>query len=377
MARQRVLQVALWCLASALSGLGSADVYGGVATPIDCCYLVKPEITWNVYSTGGDKIVGGEITINGEKVETRYDETAQCVVGQLSTPLEPGKYVVVAKALFQRGFSYKVDWAFNVMPQAYVQLPDPNDEQLDAIGMVNQWRGRLGLGPVRVEPRLCAAAQKHTEYNAANNTTGHFQRPQLAGFFGEGPAERLQAFGYCGDSYEAVCYGYRNLAERIQSLIDAPYHRIPFFQPGAPAAGAGSIGDRVTFMFEMGSAKAVSVYPYDGQEGVPMAWCKIERPDPLRVHPQKPGVAGYPITLTYYGKDVRLSEVRASLRSASGEELAVLVNTPDNDTWLRNAVIVFPVKPLRPGERYTANVSAKASDGTEIDRTWSFRASLK
>lgn len=377
MAVKHVLRHTIAGLALALSSLGAADVYGGVATPIDCCYLVRPEISWNVYSTGGDKIVGGEITLNGERIETRYDESAQCVVGQLQSPLLPGRYVVVAKAVFERGFTYKVDWAFNVMPQAYVQLPDPGSEQLDAIGLINQWRGRLGLAPVRVEPRLCAAAQKHTEYNAANNTTGHFQRPQYPGFFGEGPSERLQAFGYCGDAYEAVCFGYRSTADRIQSLIDAPYHRIPFFQPGSPAAGAGSIGERITFLFEMGSAKEVSVYPYNGQERVPMAWCKIERPDPLRVHPQKPGVVGYPLTLTYYGKDVRLSDVRATLRNGAGEELAVLVNTPDNDTWLRNSVIVFPVKPLRPSETYEVTVHAKGSDGLQIDKTWSFRASAK
>lgn len=377
MAVKRVLRQLVAGLTFSLSALGMADVYGGVATPIDCCYLVKPEINWNVYSTGGDKIVGGEITLNGEKVEARYDESSQCVVGQLSGPLQPGKYIVVAKALFERGFSYKVDWAFSVMPAAFSVLPEPGAEQLDAIGQVNQWRGRLGLGPLRVEPRLCAAAQKHTEYNAANKTTGHFERPQLPGFFGEGPAERLQAFGYCGDSYEAVCYGYRSVADRIQSLIDAPYHRIPFFQPGSPEVGAGSVGDRITFMFEMGAAKEVSVYPYKGQEDVPMAWCKIERPDPLRVHPNKPGVAGYPITLTYYGKEVRLSEATASLRNAAGEELPVLVNTPDNDTWLRNAVIVFPAKPLRPSETYTVTVRAKASDGLQIDKTWSFRTSAK
>lgn len=358
------------CLIAAMS---LADVYGGVATPIERTLISQPVVSWNVYSTGGDKIVGGEILLNGQPIETRYDPKTQRVEGQPAEPLTAGKYEVVARALFERGFSVKSTWSFEVVPEAKIGLPEPNAEQLAAIEAVNRLRAKLGLQPARPEPSLCAAAQKHTEYNDLNRTTGHFQRPGMAGFFGEGPGERLQAFGYVGDSYEAVCFGYKNLEARIQSLIDAPYHRLPFFQPGSPNIGAGSIGERITFEFEMGDQKDVSVYPAEGQRDVPIAWAKLERPDPLRIHAKRVGVPGYPITLAYYGKEVRLSEVQAELTSETGEAVSLLVNTPDNDTWLRNATILFPEKPLKAGTEYSVRVRALASDGLRIDKTWRFR----
>jgi hypothetical protein len=230
----------------------------------------------------------------------------------------------------------------------------------------------MGLAPFRGDLRLCAAARGHSEYNARNRTTGHYQTQGKPGFFGEGPAERAEAFGYFGGCYEAVSRGYATLSESIEALIDAPYHRIPFMQPGSLRFGSGFLDERLTLAFELTAGRGTSAYPYDGQEGVPTRWDRLERPNPLRIHKGFQGIAGYPIVLAHFSGDARLTLISAELRAESGEAIPLLANTPENDGWLKNAVILIPASPLGSLTRYQVSVEARSEDGTAISRTWSF-----
>lgn len=358
----------LWALAPR----STADIYGGAVVPVERTFLAKPTLSWSVFSTGSDQIASGQITLNGDPILARYDRATQCVVGTPAQALAPGEYKVVARAVFERGFALTQEWSFEVLGNALTALPAPTDEQRQVVSLINALRERMALPPAEIDASLCMAAQKHTVFNDLNKTTGHYERSHMPGFVGQGPAERTQAFGYRGDTYEAVNFGSRSPEEAIQNLIDAPYHRIPFLQPGELLVGTGLVGERLTVDFQLNGASGVVVYPFDGQRDVPCGWGKLERPNPLRLHPKAIGVVGYPVTLVCYGKDVQLTDVRAELRTESGEQVPAYVNSPENDTWLRNGVILMAEKPLTPATTYVAEFSAKDSDGRGISRTWKF-----
>lgn len=73
----------------------------------------------------------------------------------------------------------------------------------EVIQLVNQLRAANGLAPYRVDRALMAAAQAHSEYQAANRITSH------SGKGGSRPRDRAVAYGYGGG---AAVYVSENIA---------------------------------------------------------------------------------------------------------------------------------------------------------------------
>ena len=374
MTRLRFALLAAFAALAVFASSEKGELFGRSWGPKGKVYTSKPTLTWEVWSTRSSEIVGARASLNGQPISARYDAAQRKVFAPLPASLEPGNYSATVAAVLDDGESISKSWKFEVAETAIGAIPPPNESQKHTLEIVNRLRSALGLAEFRMDDRLNAASFLHSKYHATNNTTGHYETPGKPGFIGEEPGDRHEALGWVGSSWENVEYGSTNEEDGIRSLIDAPYHRIPFLQPGEIKFGSGYTTRRLTAAFSMSSEQATVVYPYDKQQDVPTNWSMNERPNPLRIHPSAKRPVGYPIMLVYFDREQMKLNVRsAKLIDDQGNAVPCFLNTPENDSELTNAVILIPKTALRTSASYMVRVEAAVQGGPEISKTWSFR----
>ncbi|MBI3721680.1 MAG: CAP domain-containing protein, partial [Fimbriimonas ginsengisoli] len=264
------------------------------------------------------------------------------------------------------------EWDFRVPAGALLALPEFTQIDGQILGEVNAIRSDYGLPAFEFDPRLAAAARAHSGYLSANSTTGHFEQPGHPGFVGDSPGARLEAFGYVYDSWECVNFGTLDITESVRSLFDAPYHRIPFLQPGRLMIGGGCVDRRLTLEFEMTKLSGTVVSPHAGERDVPTQWSSWERPNPLRMHPGAK-VVGYPIVFSRFSpRQSRLVVQEAGLWSSDGSQVPLYLNTAANDDRLTFTAFLIPQQALRASTCYTAAVRAHTEDGEDVSGKWRF-----
>ena len=373
MTRLRFALLAAFAALAVFASSEKGELFGRSWGPKGKVYTSKPTLTWEVWSTRSSEIVGAKASLNGRAISARYDAAQRKVFAPLPGSLEPGSYSATLAAVLDDGESISKSWKFEIASGAIAAIPPANESQNRTLDIVNRFRGLLGLPNFRMDDRLNAASLLHSKYHATNNTTGHYESPGKPGFIGEEPGERHEAMGWVGSSWENVEYGSTNEEDGIRSLIDAPYHRIPFLQPGEIKFGSGYTARRLTAAFSMSSEQATVVYPYDRQQDVPTNWNMNERPNPLRMHPSARRPVGYPIMLVYFDKEQLTLSVRsARLIDDRGNEVPCFLNTPENDGELTNALILIPKTALRTDASYTVRVEASVLRGPDVSRTWRF-----
>jgi hypothetical protein len=225
---------------------------------------------------------------------------------------------------------------------------------------------------VQLDNRLNIAAAKHSEYLTANAMMGHFQVPGTQGFFGQTHQDRLATYGWAGGAWEGVTYGSDNIAQGVQQLFDAPYHRLPFLQPGSISFGSGFAGSRMTMEFGGTAQSGTVVSPANGEQGVPTLWKNAESPNPMRLHGGQTQT-GYPIVLARFSDKVRKIKISHASLTANGATVQVFLNTPENDDHLEFAAIMFPQKRLKANTTYTATFRGSDNLGQPIEVSSTFK----
>lgn len=346
--------------------------------PVGVLHVARPTITWKVWPTDSTlRVTRVALSVNGVRQPgAAYSETERAVVYVCDRPLTPGDYRVSCRIQFARTQpTAPKEWTFTVASDAVASLPAPTEEQQDAFALANNYRRMLGLPDFVMDARLCAAAGAHSDYMSRNEQIGHEQQAGHVGFVASRSWERMAAFGYAGGSYENVEYGSPTRSSALRGLFDAPYHRIPFLQPGAPVFGAGFAGKATTVLFGTTEEEAAVCSPCDNQRDVPLLWDGNETPNPLRIHgAEGSGPVGYPITLAYF------SPAKTSLRVLSatlvatqtGRAVPCWTNTPENDDFLKYAVVLIPKSPLQPRTTYQVIVRAQTETGGDASRAWRF-----
>jgi hypothetical protein len=368
---KRLLRASLVCLALVLVGavaIGQQRIRGFMRDfgPRSDLLVSRPEILWEVWPEQGQSLTKVEIKLNGEAIDARYDAQARSIRFHPQTPLAIGEHRVEARAMVNDFLELKKDWTFRVLPEAVATLPEPSSAQLNAVETTNQIRVDMKLPPVRSDLRLHAASAAHAQYLAVNGETGHLQVPGKSGFLARTPKERLALFGYVSMFYEVEGEG------GVQAIFDAPYHRIPFMQPGSPSLGAGVGGSTSTLL--IGSSRSVGIVcsPADGAENVPDSWSGIETPNPLRMHGHT-GTTGYPIVLSAFGEDSKLVVQSADLEDEDGKPVLFYLNTPENDDELKHAALLIPRNAYKRGTKYRYRFQIQKADGTVSTHSGEFR----
>ncbi len=371
-----LLALSVLLLPLAASAAATATYHFHDPSPIGTLHVRQPVITWKVWPGNGLRIARVWLAVNGKAVPVAYSQEQRAVVYRCPKPLPVGSYAVTCRIEFDNSQSVERDWRFTVAGTASGGLlPAPDSQQKAAWEIANALRQRIGLPPLRLDERLCAAATAHAAYLERNPWGGHEQRRGDPGFVGEHPAERTAAFGYPGACFENVAQGNPSLSSSLQTLFDAPYHRIAFLQPGSPEFGAGAVGRTVTLTFGQTEGEKIVRSPGDGQDDVPTVWQGGELPDPLRIHGASGtgGSVGYPILLARFtARSSRIKLATATLTTDDGAIVPVYVNTPDNDDMLTNAVVLIPRRPLRPHTTYRVSVNLRAGNGAYTAHRWQF-----
>jgi uncharacterized protein YkwD len=361
----------LGVLLSVPASLFASEAHSRAFGPQSVVRVARPTLRWEVWPGTGSRVTDAMMTINGEQVEPRYDAAGKVLEYTPVRPLEPGSYKVACKVVVDNFMPVTKDWNFKIAAGA-ASLPQPSLEQVQEIDGINAIREHIGLPDMQLDPRLCAAAAAHTHYLALNGLTGHYQNPNDPGFVGATPADRLDAFGFSQSSWEGVDYGSDNFGQSLTRLFDAPYHRLPFIQPGQTIVGAGYSPAHMTIEFGMTDATATVESPAPNQQGVPLSWQGVERPDPLPIAGLH-GVVGYPIVFSHFSPTSEKIVVEsASLQTALGASVPFGLNTPANDPNLDFAAFVIPKRALEPNTGYIVSVRAHTASGKDISDTWRF-----
>ncbi|KXG75640.1 CAP and S-layer homology domain-containing protein [Thermotalea metallivorans] len=346
--------------------------------------ITRPSIIWQII-LNGNTVESIDMKLDGNKVEAKYNHGIEAVEYIPLEPLKPGPHTVDLTVGI-KGWAKPLSrsWQFTVSEQGVDLLAPPSPEQKEALDYANQYRNLFQLNPFQGDAALNAAAAAHANYMATHQEASHYESAKQKGFTGASPGDRAGSFGYIGGYIsENVSAGQRDYKEAINGLVDAPYHRLTWLNPFFTDMGYSKKERYYAFLF--GGKKTVEdqlvVYPLDNQKGVPIAWDGVETPDPLRNHKKK-GPVGYPVTLSYFsGKPMgKFTVDKAILSNSQGKTVEVFLNTPQTDEHLQESILLIPVSPLEPGEKYTASVKGSVvfEDKTEkkIEKTWTFETAV-
>ena len=255
-----------------------------------------------------------------------------------------------------------------------LQAADP--EAARVAERINVHRKAAGLDPVALDPILSKGCTAHAGYLVRNvehpSTQGlglHSEDTKLPGYSKEGERAGKASVIFLGLEGPAAVEGW----------MGSLFHRIPLLQSRLKKVGYGLARGgpaKVTVVLDatngLGVAKdaAVVIYPADGQKDVPPAFSP-EIPDPIPESDDKK--AGYPLT-AIFAEGALVKDVKASLKDASGKELAIWLSTPEKPAaadYQRNTVGIIPKGPLRPLTTYTVAIAARVT-GKPWVKTWTF-----
>jgi len=335
----------------------------------------RPTLKWEVWPANpSDRFLGVEMRIDGKSVPAVYDPDQRAVLYTPDKPLSAGTHRVECHVFMPKGVRFDQAWESRIASDAASALPAPVASQVEALAAINAIRKALDLPAMVGDDRMNIAALQHSRYLAKNKDFGHKEDPAKDGYFGTNASDRLAVYGWIGGCWEDVSYGTPNATEAVKGLFDAPYHRVPFLQPGVISCGAGFADQRLTLEFGASKEEDTVVSPADGQTDIPTSWRNFERPDPLRMHRQTDGVTGYPIVLAQFGsRTQRLGTVlKARLFDSDGNEVPTWLNTPENDENLTTAAVLIPQRPLKPKVTYHYSFALKGSDGRTVSTSGIF-----
>jgi uncharacterized protein YkwD len=111
------------------------------------------------------------------------------------------------------------------------------------VTLVNAQRADAGCGPLRVDSRLAAAAQEHSEDMNRRDYMSH-QSPE-----GEGPGDRARRHGYDAWGAENVASGQASAQQVMDAWMNSDGHRENILNCGLVAIGVGESGRAWTQKF--------------------------------------------------------------------------------------------------------------------------------
>ncbi len=325
--------------------------------------------------------------LNGSEVPVQYDSGEDSFIYRPVEDLPAGDYEVQLVIRYPGYEAGMLSWKFAILPGAANLIEPSTKEQREGLQAINDYRLLHGLLPVTLNDKLNAAAKKHAQYLYINeidpihtSVSLHDEDPSKPGYIGKTLSERMDYVGYDRSASEDAAYNDDPLIEAIDSLFDAPYHRIPFLNPNLSEIGIyrSDIYHVVEFGFNEALTPKLVVSPAEGDSYVPVAFDGNESPDPIRIHRGGNYPVGYPIMGLVNGAGIqKVSIVQAELKDEKGKSLELLINEPSGDDHLNTEVILMPAKPLTPDTKYQAKlkINALKKDGTDqiFEKEWSFR----
>ncbi len=234
---------------------------------------------------------------------------------------------------------------------------------------INWFRKLAGLPPAAMDERLSWGAQNHAGYIHVNRIKHgvdlHLEIPGFRNYTDQGDAAARAS---------AICWG--SPADAVDGLMSEVFRRVPVLHPALERIGVGLMQRQVA-VIDMQSGVTdpdvdrVVVFPVPDQTDVPTRFA-TETPDPLP--PGSSGTAGYPVTLTQYDGERKITEATATLVDGKGKPVEAYLLTPETPSdpgRPLNTVALVPIRELAGATTYTATVKCKMQ-GVPFEQTWSF-----
>lgn len=239
---------------------------------------------------------------------------------------------------------------------------DSRPSSAKAVQMLNEWRAKVGVGPVTEDPIQSSGCQKNANYVRLNGPSGHYQFPGNPGYTEEGNA-----------AAQSSVLAYERDSMGPYTWEDAVYHRAGLLHPRLATTGFWSefssqcMGTHGMNWNLVSPVVAVNHYPYSNQTGVGTWFGCNEIPNPCEEVPGNNGSKPIGFILsgtitgpwgpwTFAGGPTNTS---ASLTPDRGNPLAVKVLEDGGGGLLAGGFAILPVKKLKPGTWYTASASGQ------------------
>ncbi|MCU0525382.1 MAG: CAP domain-containing protein [Elainella sp. Prado103] len=154
---------------------------------------------------------------------------------QISRRLEPGTYYIqVARQQGNTRYQLQIAQNSTSTPTPPTTATQPLSFAEQVVGLVNQERRQAGLKEVRLNPRLNASAQAHSQDMALNDFFGH------KGSNGSQADERILAAGYNYSLIgENIAAGFATPSGAVEAWMNSPGHRQNILHPLLKEIGIG------------------------------------------------------------------------------------------------------------------------------------------
>jgi len=268
---------------------------------------------------------------------------------------------------------------------------DASQQAIDVIQRISCYRKFAGLDRGNLDPRVTDAVESHAFYLSENPDTVDWTLEQSGetGFSGADVFQRLEESGFLFEEGSTSIFVWQVLlpldpelprARFVDFWMHDPFFRDVYLSPSWEAAGYSEYQvDGVTFEYSNivlyypsgRFSQKPTVYPADGQAGVPISW------ENYYAIPDVPAVTGYPITFTFgsteigSGADNALQvAVRSSALTGPDGPVDHVALTPDVGTY--STAILFPTAPLEPNTTYTVDVTVSwiGHDAKDVSTTF-------
>ncbi|CAB1129735.1 CAP domain-containing protein [Candidatus Hydrogenisulfobacillus filiaventi] len=264
------------------------------------------------------------------------------------------------------GFPATGGWTVTVRPCSGPPAAGPG-RWLPAL---NALRRVLGEDPAAWSAPLARAAAAHAAYLARNGydrPSFHLEDAGRPGFTGRDPALRDLAWGFRSPLVGEEGAEWRTPRPGpvvVLTLVNTVSHRLGLLSPNLLAAGAAQAGGpHGAAVMDLGygyrdDLPPAVVYPFPGQNGVPVAWEDREEPDPV---PHGFGRRfGYPLTVDFpTAAAVQLVAVRLQPAGSGARPLPLITDAPGRRGLGPNQVGLVPMAPLWPFTVYQATLRAR------------------
>ena len=261
--------------------------------------------------------------------------------------------------------------------------------QAPVLERVNYHRTLAGVAPVVAEAKLLKAAQSHADYLDSANEMGHFEDKKTNPYYtGNSPFDRIDAVQYdYAEAGEVVArQSSSHPAAAVDALITAVYHRFIILSNDFVQAGPGVKLNTHQGMEELNVAvdfgaqilppqpppTALTVYPVDGQSGVPTDFDPTEEyPNPMPGH----ALVGFPVSIQVDARHALAVESfqvyeMAPYTPRRALDARLLTHAVDAETPAHAAALI-PVSPLTPSTTYQLAFSGSV-DGVPVSKAWQF-----
>lgn len=348
--------------------------------------ISKPTIGFELGEWDGLQVGSFSMRLDQNLVSGTFNKETMSFVYTPTTELTPGEHLVEVRLQFIGYQEVYLNWTFTVADNPLSEIPAAFS-QTHQLGLktINDYRMLYGLKPLKLNGNLTLAAKNHAQYlftNRVAQTTPsvslHDQKKGMPGYTGATPSERAVYAGYYRGVGENVSFNTGNLVESVDQLFDAPYHRKPFLMPHVTEAGIDMVGDYVVIMFGYGenSETEITVSPAPGDPYVPLFFDGYETPDPIRLYSARSYPVGYPLVVVVTGNGIgEVQLLESTLKDESGQPVKLLQNSPSNDDYLTNSVILIPPEPLQPDTSYSAYVKLSVTENgvsKTFEKAWNF-----